>query len=595
MTLRRKLLLVVLFTSLFISLVLIVSGARIRSLLADEQVRARLDRETRYVEGILREIPDASHETLTNHVTDIAVPLRLRIRVLDQEGAVVVDSGGVVDPNEGLLSLATVPEVEMARIERSVGWRREVGDDGRVRIHLAREISRGTGFGYVLLSSEVRPEDGIGPFVAWPLIVALLGAFLLLFVAVAVLTTRLLRPLDLLTVAAERVAAGALEEELPASQQIEVNRLGASVEKMRASLVSQLKDLERERRLLRATTEGLQEGLLLVSGARRVLLANRAFLKILKLPYDVTARHLSEVVRNPEILGAIEACLERGEEGSATISGALTGGRSYQMHVTSVDLVTGGGAIVVFFDVTRLEALERVRRQFVSDVSHELKTPVTAIRGATETLLDADLGLGPAESRFLEIAARQAIRMEVLISDLLDLSRIETGAIRLEMERVALARLAEEVGEAALSRRAHDGIEVVVDVPADLEVVADGRRLQQVFQNLVDNAVKFSPEGGRVLVRAFATEHAVVAQVRDEGPGIPPEAVDRVFNRFFRVDEGRDRGAGGTGIGLSIVKHLMKLHHGTVRVESSPGRGANFVLEFPARGTGESDSSNGQD
>jgi two-component system phosphate regulon sensor histidine kinase PhoR len=254
------------------------------------------------------------------------------------------------------------------------------------------------------------------------------------------------------------------------------------------------------------------------------------------------------------------------------------------------DVSGEGGAVIVLNDVTDIQHLENVRRDFVANVSHELKTPVASIKGFVETLLDGAADDPDDARRFLLIIARQADRLGAIIEDLLSLSRIEQqeGAGSLPMERVPLAMVVGTVIADCLPRARDRDIELVGDCPPGLEADVNAPLLEQALINLVDNAIKFSEPGRRIWISA-ATDAAATTPpllslaVRDEGCGIEAEHLPRLFERFYRIDRGRSRRLGGTGLGLSIVKHIAQAHGGTVAVESQPGVGSEFTLRLPLR------------
>jgi two-component system phosphate regulon sensor histidine kinase PhoR len=239
------------------------------------------------------------------------------------------------------------------------------------------------------------------------------------------------------------------------------------------------------------------------------------------------------------------------------------------------------GAIGLFFDVSRLEALERVRRDFVADISHELRSPLASVRAAVETLQTGALAEPRDAEAFLSILEKNAARMGAILDDLTDLSLIETGAIELQPERVDLGVAVRETITGLAPRAAARQVQVVTEVPDGLSLRADRRRLDQILTNLVDNAIKFNRQGGGVMVRAAAAGAGVRIAVEDAGPGIPPDALERIFHRFYRLDRSRSRDIPGTGLGLAIVKHLIRLHGGSVRAENKEGGGARFIVELP--------------
>jgi two-component system phosphate regulon sensor histidine kinase PhoR len=238
--------------------------------------------------------------------------------------------------------------------------------------------------------------------------------------------------------------------------------------------------------------------------------------------------------------------------------------------------------ILVFHDLTRLRQLENLRKEFVANVSHELRTPLSLIKGCVETLLDG-AGDNPGQARrFLQIIARHTDRLTYLIEDLLTLSRLESGTAVLSLSETDLRELGGRTVEDLAARAAERGTRLVNEVPAGLTAHADAGRVLQVLFNLVDNAIKYGRPQGQVVIGGRATDGEFVELwVRDDGPGLPREALGRVFERFYRVDRNRAREQGGTGLGLAIVKHIVQSHGGEVRVESEPGRGAAFYFTLP--------------
>jgi len=239
------------------------------------------------------------------------------------------------------------------------------------------------------------------------------------------------------------------------------------------------------------------------------------------------------------------------------------------------------GAIMVFHDVTRLRRLERAREEFVANVSHELRTPLSHIKGYVETLLAGAKDDPAHATRFLEAIARNAARLELLIQDLLAISELESGRMQLRMEPVPLRQFVDDVFSSFRDRAVARGVKLVNATP-ELVVRADPERLQQVFANLLDNAIKYGRENGTVTVHArLLPDQVIEVSVQDDGPGIPTEALERIFERFYRVDKARSRAHGGTGLGLAIVKHIVQAHGGMVWAESVPGKGATFYFTLP--------------
>lgn len=323
------------------------------------------------------------------------------------------------------------------------------------------------------------------------------------------------------------------------------------------------------------------EGLLLLDHSRRVQLANRAFQLLFATGNAVQGKSILEVLRWPELsellnlLDATRTWVNREikfpgpDEIWFQVSAAL---------ISDTD-PEGQGTLLVFHDVSRLKRLERTREEFVANVSHELRTPLSHIKGYAETLLGGAKDDPDVSTRFLQTIERNAERLRLLIEDLLTISEIESGRVRLDMKCVTLRPMVERVLNDFNARAVGRSVKLRSEVP-DLEVRADMVRLEQVLSNLVDNAIKYGRQGGNVSVNAqlVAARDSVEISVSDDGPGMPSEALERVFERFYRVEKARSREQGGTGLGLSIVKHLVQGHGGKVWAKSEAGKGATFYF-----------------
>ena len=360
--------------------------------------------------------------------------------------------------------------------------------------------------------------------------------------------------------------------------------LASALTRLVAGLAERVDDGRRESRLLQSIVVAMKEGMVVLGADRKIRIANDAFRQLFRTPFDPVGRLLAEVVRDPAVFRELQAALPPGGEVRESLLHLPGQGRSFELRVSPLSGSSPdepAGALILFFDVTRLEALERVRREFVADVSHELRTPLTSIKAFVENLIDERL-VDPEESlRFLEIVRKHADRMGALIDDLTDLSLIETGAVALDLAPLdAWDVVRDVVAQFALRARTAE-VEIRFDLPTPFPLVADRRRLEQVLVNLVDNAIKFNRRGGAVRIAGEVPEGRPRITIEDTGAGIPPDALEQVFHRFFRADKARSRELGGTGLGLAIVKHLMRLHDGQVSVVSELGRGATFTLEFP--------------
>ncbi len=334
-----------------------------------------------------------------------------------------------------------------------------------------------------------------------------------------------------------------------------------------------------------AMLDSMIEGLVVIDARSRIVLANRAAQGLFGFSRMMVGGMLLEAIRHHEIAALAARAGTEGAviEHEVRLDGAMP--RVLQISAVALRDATGGaaGAVLVFHDVTRLRELEGVRQDFVANVSHELRTPLSLIKSTAETLLDGAKDDPAVATRFLEIIDKHANRLTLLIDDLLLLARLDSGRIEMKFRTLPLQEAAQDaLDDYGIVARAR-GVTLTNAVPEELAARADPERLRQVLSNLIDNAIKYGRAEGRVTVagRALA-EDRVELSVRDDGPGIPMEAKERVFERFYRVDKARSREQGGTGLGLAIVKNVMEAHGGTVRVESAPGEGTTFYLTLPA-------------
>ncbi len=391
---------------------------------------------------------------------------------------------------------------------------------------------------------------------------------------------------------AKRIAEGDFRPLELDGPQDELTDLGVALNHTAASLDREIRMLSGERNRSSAILRSMVEGVAVVDAQERMVFCNRAFSEIFSVdPASGEGHALIEVVRNSELLSLIRKAL-RGEEGlQSDIAMGIAQIQYFSVSATPVRAIEPGpggtigkitGAVVVLHDVTELRRLERVRQDFVANVSHEFKTPLTAIQGFTETLLGGALEDPKNNVRFLHIIRNHAMRLARLTDDLLKLARIEAGKMEVEFFSVGLMELIEGCAETALMKASKKQITLDIEVPAGLPPVrGDAELLRDVLQNLLDNAIQYTPAGGRIHVTAMAGAKEATVTVSDTGIGIPLADQERIFERFYRVDAARSREAGGTGLGLSIAKHIMEAHGGRLWVESEVGKGSKFSFSMP--------------
>jgi two-component system phosphate regulon sensor histidine kinase PhoR len=353
------------------------------------------------------------------------------------------------------------------------------------------------------------------------------------------------------------------------------------IDALREAHLTELRQhLQRQQALL----DSMIEGILVLDDQHHVILANQALSQLFGFSLPATGRSLIEVVRHHEVAMLVGRLAAEPVVLGYELRLEATPPRFVQINAVTLRNAAGGttGIVLVFHEITQLRALEGVRQEFVANVSHELRTPLSLIKGATETLIDGAKQDPASVDKLLAIIDRHADRLTLLIDDLLLLAKLDSGRMSLNLQPLSLHDVVQETMEDLAPRAAARSMRLENGLPLDLLAQADPDRLRQVLSNLIDNAVKFGRPSGLVKVSARGLdERWVELGVQDDGPGIPPEAKARVFERFYRVDKARSREQGGTGLGLAIVKHVVQAHGGDVRVESELGRGTTFYFTLP--------------
>ena len=336
--------------------------------------------------------------------------------------------------------------------------------------------------------------------------------------------------------------------------------------------------------LLEATMSGMREGLLVVNKDMRVVASNPAAHKLFSPSVStLKSQRLTELTRNPAIYSAFLDGLKGIERSGVKVETHGPERQVFDLRVVPIGSANGNGAegaLGVFFDITRTERLEIVRQEFLSNVSHELRTPLTAIIAFVETLENGAIEDRESCQRFLSIIRKNASRMHGLIDDILELTAIEGGNVQLRAAPVELHPLVQDVCSSLTAKASAQNVTLKNNVSPEVMVHADARRLEQMLTNLIDNGIKFSREHGTVTISHEAGARDQIL-VQDNGDGIPAQHLERLFERFYRVDRARSRDMGGTGLGLAIVKHLALLHGGEVTVTSELGKGSTFTIHLP--------------
>ena len=375
---------------------------------------------------------------------------------------------------------------------------------------------------------------------------------------------------------ANRIAAGDFGARLEENGSDEIADVAHALDSTAARLEQSFQALESKQRELAALLDSMQEAVVAVNAAGQVSWSNAVMQRI--APGAVRAgKALVVSVRDPEVLLCVESALRDRTIRSGRAISVVPG----RVFVVSAAPTPDGGAVAVLHDVTKIEHADKMRRDFVANVSHELRTPLTSISGYVETLLEESIDLPDHAREFMAIILKNARRVNRLTEDLLALAQVESGEYKLKLQPVRASALVEDAIESLAGMVVESGVALVPGETIDDLVLADVDAMTQVFGNLIENAMKYGAAGERVVVGARRLENAVEFYVQDFGQGMASEHLNRIFERFYRVDKARSRESGGTGLGLAIVKHIVLAHGGTIRAESELGAGATFLFTLP--------------
>ncbi|OGX14850.1 MAG: hypothetical protein A2166_06090 [Omnitrophica WOR_2 bacterium RBG_13_41_10] len=346
---------------------------------------------------------------------------------------------------------------------------------------------------------------------------------------------------------------------------------------------SKITELEKQLNSIRALLENMVEGVMTLDKDSRIVSINNSIEKIFAISKkESEGRFLLEVIRNNDIAEVVNKVLSDGKFISKELTLVWPVQKNFKVNASPIlENSAISGCLLVIHDITEIRRLETVRQDFVANVSHELKTPLTSIKGFVETLLEGALEDKENSRHFLEIIRDHANRLDSLVNDLLDLSHLESKEIALRKEEVNLKNLADDIIASFRSHLKKGAVVIKNDLPSNLVAKVDKDKIGQVFTNLIGNAIKFNRENGTIKVYHQESGDKIQIFVEDSGIGIPPKDIPRIFERFYRVDKARSRELGGTGLGLSIVKHIIELHNGSVGVESTEGLGSKFYFYLP--------------
>ncbi len=523
---------------------------------------------------------------LQEQLEKIASMTAIRITIIDPAGAVLADSSENPEQLSKMDNHATRPEIAAAlKKETGMSIRYSVTLEKRMLYIAIPILENSIVLGAVRTAMPITRVDEILASVRRPILLTALLGVLVLLIAGILFSNHLTRRIRRITSVAERFAREDWSAKILIDGQDELKMLANTMNQMASSLHSRIKDLESEKNKISVILNHMSEGVIAIDRYKQCVTANPSAEKIFGFTAAGTlGKSLIEITRHPQLEGLVDRAFQ--EKKTLSLEIQTSGKTKKTLHVNVIVLdahVRDIRGILVFHDMTELRRLENIRKEFVSNVSHELRTPLTSIKGFIETLQGGAAKDPVIHEKFLKIAAEETDRLGRLVQDILTLGEIEQGATLVMKEMIDLpAELS-----AILERFKTQLIEKKLSVESllskkSLHLSGNRDKVQQVFVNLLDNAIKFNRPEGKIVLSADQSPEGVTVTVEDTGVGIPEEAQGRIFERFFRVDKTRSKELGGTGLGLAIVKHIMEAHGGNITCQSVPGQGSRFSVFFPS-------------
>jgi len=521
---------------------------------------------------------------LENLVKNLSLRIKSRITIIDQQGKVLADSQESMQEVLKMENHANRPEVKTA-LSGAIG--EAIRHSATLKIdmlYVASPVSSGKEVIGALrlavpLANVQKMLFSIRKTILWGLFLALVLAFIL----GSLLAEETIRPINRMIQNARKFSQGDFSSRIFSTSQGEIGELADTFNKMAQDIEDKIKEIETHNQQLRAILESMIEGVIVVDSSQRIISINPSIEKIFSVSNsEVSGKSFLEAIRNNDISDVIKEVLQEGQFASKELNLAWPVQKIFQVNASPIfEKNATSGCLVVIHDITEIRKLESMRKDFVANVSHELKTPLTSIKGFVETLLEGGLKDKENAGNFLKIIQDHTNRLNSLISDLMELAYLESRELKLELETTRLKNLVDEVLLGFKSQLRKKAIEVKNDLPPDLTIEADKDKLEQVLTNLIDNAIKFNKEKGFIRIQSQPLDGKLKITVEDSGVGISAKDISRIFERFYRVDKARSRELGGTGLGLSIVKHIIESHGGQVGVESTESLGSIFWFTLP--------------
>jgi len=531
-------------------------------------------------EGLIKE----NAPVLDPLIKSLSRKIKCRITVLSKAGKVMADSEKTIDETLKMENHTDRPEIKAALsdyIGEEIRYSKTLGIDMLyIALPIRNEIEIIGALRLALPLSDLKEMLSV---IRKTVLFSLIFALGLAFVLGAILTRGIVKPINKMIYVSNKFSHGDFSHKISIFSKDELGELASVLNKMAQNLEDKIREIEIKNQHLVAILESMVEGIIVVDKTSRIISVNHTIEKIFNISKNnLEGRIFLEAIRNNDLLDIVRKVLQKGEITSCELKLVLPVQKIFQINASPVfekNMVSG--CLLVIHDITDMRKLETMRKDFVANASHELKTPLTSIKGFLETLLEGALDDKENNRRFLVIMQEHAERLNKLVDDLLSLSSLESKEMLLRKDVFNLYQLAWKVIANSGTQLKKKNIEIKNELPEKLSVNADKDKIEGVFTNLIDNAIKFNKEKGIIRIYSWDEEGRIKVVIEDSGIGIPERDISRIFERFYRVDKARSAELGGTGLGLSIVKHIVELHGGNVGVESAEGLGSKFWFTLP--------------
>ncbi len=521
---------------------------------------------------------------LETQAKKISAKAACRITIVDARGQVLADSEKNEGSIPGMESHANRPEIKSALSDRTGIDIRYSSTLNKNMLYVALPIKyQNQTIGALRLALGLANVEMILAKTRHTVFAGVIFAIALAVILGLVIAHQMMKPVNGMISISRLFASGDFSRRIVSMPKDELGQLAVTLNKMAGDIEGKIKEIQNQNQHMSAIFNSMVEGVIVIDKTGRVVSINPTVEKIFGISRSgVEGRYFLEVIRNNDMAEVIAKSLKTGESLSGEVNLLMPIRKIFQISASPVfENSQVSGCLIVIHDVTEIRKLETMRRDFVANVSHELKTPLTSIKGFVETLLDGAIDDKENSRQFLSIIQHHTDRLSSLIDDLLALSHIESKEVALEKEKFKLRDHVDEIALGFKTQLKKRSILIRNEIPSDLSIDADRARMGQVLINIIDNAIKFNKEKGFVSIAAREEGDNIEVIIEDSGIGIPENDVPRIFERFYRVDKARSRELGGTGLGLSIVKHIIDLHGGTIRVESVEGLGSKFRITLP--------------